>query len=141
MTTTSSSTKINMDKPEPHKRHWSFVVTDKKYIYPLILLLSFAGIAAAIILKNPTYFSRTGNFIIAIGVWISMRYTLREGINKYKDLARSTPVFHGGKLNSDFFNDIAFSIGDAKLQIHGLCIVIYGSAVGSLGDLLLEALT
>ena len=125
-----------------HKRHWSFVVTDKKYLYPLVAFLSVVGVVAGIKFDNPTYFSRVGNFIIGIGVWMSMRYTLREGINKYKDLSKSSPTLPGSgplyQLNEEFFNEITFSIGDAKLQLHGFFLVIYGSAISSFGDLILK---
>jgi len=125
-----------MNNTKPHKRHWSFVVTDKKYLYPFVALLTVAGVFSAILCREPTYLSRIGNFVIGIGVWMSMRYTLREGINKHKDLANSSPMIPGtNHLNSDFFNEIAFSIGDAKLQIHGFFIVIYGSIISSFGDL------
>lgn len=129
-----------MKNTAPHKRHWSFVVTDKKYLYPFIALLSVVGVLAGIKSDDPTYFSRVGNFIIGIGVWMSMRYTLREGINKHKDLSKSSPKLPGNgaftQLNAKFFNEITFSIGDAKLQLHGFFIVIYGSAVSSFGDLI-----
>lgn len=129
-----------MNRNGSYKRHWSFVVTDKKYIYPFVILLTLAGFLAAIVYKNPEHFSRVGNLIVAVGVWISMRYTLREGINKYKNHAKSIPVLPDGQVNSSFFNEIAFSIGDARLQLHGLYITIYGSIVGSFGDLLIEKL-
>lgn len=57
-----------------------------------------------------------------------------------KNHAKSTPVLRDGQLNSDFFNEITLSIGDAHLQLHGLYIVIYGSVVGSLGDFLINPL-
>ncbi len=123
------------------KRHWSFVVTDKKYLYPFAALLLIAGLVAASLCKDPTQLNRVGNFLIGTGVWVSMRYTLREGINKHKNAADSRPVLPGpGKavqLNIDYFNKIAFSIGDAQLQIHGFVLVILGSIVGSYGDLIL----
>ena len=72
---------------------------------------------------------------------MSMRYTLREGINKHKDAAKSRPTLPGpGKavqLNWAYFNEIAFSIGDAQLQVHGFVLVVVGSIVGSYGDLIL----
>ena len=123
------------------KRHWSFVVTDKKYLYPASLFLIAAGLCAAYIFHEPTHVNRAGNFIIGIGVWMSMRYTLREGINRSKDFSDRSPTIPGTKqMNSAFFNQIAFSIGDAHLQIHGFVLVIAGSFVGSFGDILLEAL-
>lgn len=126
------------------RRHWSFVVTDKKYLYPLAAVLSLIGIASGVALKDPTYFSRMGNFIIGIGVWMSMRFTLREGINKHKDFSKNSPTIpSNGKLqqlNADFFNEISYSIGDARLQLHGFYITIYGAAVSSWGDLLIKAI-
>src|SRR3972149_9915879 len=102
---------------EPNK-HWSFVVTDKKYLYPIVALLSVIGVVIGSKFDDPTYFSRVGNFIIGIGVWMSMRYTLREGINKHKDLSKTSPTplgsGHLSQLNAEFFNELAFSIGDAK---------------------------
>jgi hypothetical protein len=122
------------------KRHWSFVVCDTKYLYPAALLLLTAGVATALIFKDPVCLNRVGNFIIGIGVWMSIRYTLREGINRHKDLARSSPTVPGtNALNSEFFNQIAFSIGDARLQLHGFGLVVLGSVMGSFGDLILRA--
>lgn len=122
------------------KRHWSFVVCDAKYLYPAALFLLTAGVATALIFKDPVYLNRVGNFIIGIGVWMSMRYTLREGINRHKDLTRSSPTVPGtNALNSEFFNQITFSIGDARLQLHGFGLVVLGSVVGSFGDLILKA--
>ncbi len=98
-----------------------------------------AGAAASVWYGEPTYFSRVGNFVIGVGVWMSMRYALREGINKHKDLVKSSPTIpRTNALNSDFFNEIAFSIGDARLQLHGFFVVIYGSLVSSFGDLVIN---
>lgn len=134
-----------MNNEKKYKRHWAFVVTDKKYLYPLVLLMTLMGIFAACYWKDPTYFSRVGNFIIGIGVWMSMRYTLREGINRYKNGLKSSPTLPGegpGKaINPAYFNEIAYSIGDAHLQLHGFYIVIYGSTVGAFGDLIISYFT
>jgi len=120
-------------------RHWSFIVCDKKYLYPVALLLLTARVAASLYFKDPIHFTRAGNFIIGTGVWMSMRSTLREGINRHKDLADSSPTVLGtNQVNSNFFNQIAFSIGDAQLQVHGFILVIIGSIVGSLGDIILK---
>ena len=131
-----------MNGESNYKRHWSFVVTDKKYLYPVVVILSIAGLAAALHWEEPTYFSRIGGFIIGVGVWMSMRYTLREGINKHKDALKSSPTLPGPRparqLNLAFFNEIAFSIGDARLQLHGFFIVIYGSSLSAFGDLLIK---
>lgn len=126
------------------KRHWSFVVTDKKYLYPLATIILVAGFVIAVTCKEPTQFNRVGNFLVGIGVWMSMRYTLREGINKHKNAADAHPVLPGpGKavqLNLGYFNKIAFSIGDANLQLHGFVLVIIGSIVGSYGDLIFTSI-
>ena len=128
-----------MSNPNSFKRHWSFVVTDKKYLYPFVFLITLLGVIAALYFGEPTYFSRTGSFVIGIGVWMSMRYTLREGINKHKDMKKLSPhVPVTNQLNIDFLNEITFSLGDAKLQLHGFFIVIYGSFIGSFGDLVLQ---
>lgn len=83
-----------------------------------------------------------GNFIIGIGVWMSMRFSLREGINKHKNLQDQSPTLPGNgpakQLNATFFNNIGYSIGDAKLQLHGFYLVIYGSIIGSWGDILFD---
>ncbi|CAE6714040.1 hypothetical protein [Paraburkholderia haematera] len=120
-------------------RHWSFVVTDRRYLYPIAVLLLIAGLVAAFLSKDANNFTRAGNFIIGTGVWMSMRYTLREGINRRKDLSNSSPTFPGtNQVNPQFFNQIAFSIGDAQAQVHGFILVILGSVVGSFGDLILK---
>ena len=120
------------------KRHWSFVVCDKKYLYPLVVLLFFAGIVAAVVFHDSTQINRIGNFIVCVGVWMTMRYTFREGINQNKNALDSSPVIPGPgpaqQLNSNYFNNITFSIGDAHLQIHAFCLVLLGSLVGSYGD-------
>jgi hypothetical protein len=103
------------------------------------LILLIAGAAASLYLKDPMHFTRVGNFIIGTGVWMSMRYTLREGINKHKDLSNSSPTVPGtNQVNANFFNQIAFSIGDAQLQVHGFVLVVVGSVVGSFGDIFLK---
>ena len=120
-------------------RHWSFVVCDKKYLYPFAGVLLGAGLLAALVWKDPVQFNRVGNLIIGTGVWMSMRYTLREGINRYKDAADDSPtVPRTNQLNAEFFNRIGFAIGDAQLQIHGFVLVIVGSVVGSYGDVILR---
>lgn len=125
-------------------RHWSFFVTEKKIIYPLVLFISVAGTGLAVIYSDPTFFSRMGNLIIVIGLWISMRFTLREGINKYKNCLDDSPTLPGNgplrQINAEYFNKIGFLIGDANLQLHGLYITIYGAMVGSWGDLLLKTI-
>lgn len=124
------------------KRHWSFIVTDPKYLYSIIILLLIVGFMLAIYCNDPSQFSRVGGFIIGIGVWMSFRYTLREGINKYKNASDSQPMCgdkkNGYTFNSTYFNNIAYSIGDAKLQLHGFIIVIIGSIISSYGDLILK---
>ncbi len=121
------------------RKHWSFVVTDKRVIYPLALALLAGGLLASFVKADPTYFPRVGNFIIGSGVWMSMRYTFREGIKKQRDLADHSPTTPGTRaLNSNFFNNITLSIGDAQLQLHGFALVLLGSTVGSFGDLLLK---
>ena len=128
------------------KRHWSFVVCDKKYLYPLVAILLLAGLTAALALRDPVQFNRVGNFIIGTGVWMSMRYTLREGLERYKNLSDSLPTLpvanHPGvsEVNAAFFNRLAFTIGDAQLQVHGFVLVMLGSAVGSYGDAILRYL-
>lgn len=122
-------------------RHWSFAITDKYYLYPIVLIIFFAGLSAALFYKDPTMFSRAGNFIIGTGVWMGMRYTLREGIKKSKDSSNKSSVIKGtGQLNANYFNQITFSIGDAELQLHGFALVILGSTVGSFGDLVIKNL-
>ena len=121
------------------KRHWSFIVTDKRYLYPIAGVILVAGLAAAFVWRDPLLFARAGNFIIGTGVWMGMRSTLREGINKHKDASDSSPLMQN-QLNTNYFNRISFSIGDAQLQLHGFALVILGSIVGSFGDLLLRAM-
>ena len=119
-----------------YKKHWSFIVCDIKYLFPFVALLLVLGIAAAVFLNDPEQLNRVGNFIIGIGVWMSMRATLRDGINRYKNYADNLPVQPNTRqLNSAYFNNITFSIGDAYLQIYGFIIVILGSFIGSYGDL------
>lgn len=128
------------------KRHWSFVVCDKKYLYPLVAVFLLAGLAVALASRDATQFSRVGNFIIGTGVWMSMRYTLREGLERYKNLSAPSPTLpvtdHSGvsQPNPEFFNSAAFAIGDAELQVRGFVLVILGSAVGSYGDSILRYL-
>jgi hypothetical protein len=120
-------------------RHWSFAVTDRRYLYPIAMFFLLAGLLAAFLSKDASYFARVGNFIIGTGVWMSLRYTLREGINRRKDLSNSSPTLPGtNQINPNFFNQITFSIGDAQLQIHGFILVVLGSFVGSFGDLILK---
>jgi hypothetical protein len=84
-------------------------------------------------------FNRVGNLIIGTGVWMSMRYTLREGISRFKDGAADSPTVPGtNQVNAAFFNRIVFAIGDAELQVHGFVLVIAGSVVGSYGDVILR---
>jgi hypothetical protein len=61
------------------KRHWSFIVCDTRYLYPLAALILAGGVAASYFLKDASQLARAGNFIIGTGVWMTMRYTLREG--------------------------------------------------------------
>jgi len=67
---------------------------------------------------------------------MSMRYTLREGINRHKSGLTDHPTING-QLNAAYFNEITFSIGDAQLQVHGFVLVLTGSLVGSYGDIFL----
>jgi hypothetical protein len=127
--------------PAPFKRPLAFVVTDPRYMYPAAVFVLALGIAAAFWWHDATVLPRAGNFIIGIGVWMTMRYTLREGINRHKNMAASSPLFPGtNMLNAAYFNEIGFLIGDAKLQIHGFVLVISGSVVGSFGDIILKAI-
>lgn len=119
------------------RRHWSFVVCDPKYLYPAAGALLLVGAVWAVAVGNLAHFNRVGNFIIGIGVWMSLRYTLREGIERYKDGRGSQATIPGtNAVDSEFFNQIAYSIGDARLQLHGFALVVLGSIVGSFGDLM-----
>ena len=119
-------------------RHWSFVVTDQRYLYPLVVALLLAGVIASFYYGDASLFSRVGNFVIGIGVWMSMRSTLRDGIKRTKSAADSSPVVPGtNQLNANYFNNITFALGDAFLQLHGFALVLVGSAIGSYGDLAL----
>jgi hypothetical protein len=115
---------------------------DPRYLYPIAgVVIAALGALPALVSKDPVYLNRVGNLVIGIGVWMSMRYTLREGISKYKDTMDSSPVAPGtSELNLEFFNRVAFAIGDAKLQLHGFGLVAVGSIVGSYGDLILRCL-
>lgn len=129
------------DNRSTYRRHWSFVVCDRKYLYPLALALVFAGIVAAFHFKDPTQINRVGSFMIGVGVWMSMRYTLREGINRHKNSSKNSPNIPGtNQLNIEYLNEIAFAIGDAQLQVHGFILVIFGSLVSSYGDVILTSL-
>jgi hypothetical protein len=51
---------------------------------------------------------------------------------------QSATILGTSQVNSTFFNRIAYSIGDAQLQLHGFALVVVGSVVGSFGDLILK---
>jgi hypothetical protein len=38
----------------------------------------------------------------------------------------------------EYLNNIAFSIGDALLQVHGFVLILAGSIIGSFGDVFLR---
>src|SRR5260221_5136064 len=100
-------------------RHWSFVVCDKKYLYPVAVVLLTCGVLLAFFTRDPVHLNRVGNLIISTGVWMTMRYTLREGINRYRSEADASPVLTGTtQLNAAFFNKVTFAMGDAQLQVH-----------------------
>ncbi len=127
-----------IDNKPTYRRHWSFVVCDAKYLYPLALALLVIGLIAAFYFKDPTQLNRVGSFMIGVGVWMSMRYTLREGINRTKNVADNSPTFPGtNQLNVAYLNNIGFAIGDAHLQVRGFILVILGSLVSSYGDVIL----
>ena len=52
--------------------HWSFILCDRKYLYPVVILLLALGLSAAVTFKEASHFNRAGNFIMAVGVWMSM---------------------------------------------------------------------
>jgi hypothetical protein len=120
------------------KRHWSFIVCNTRILFPIALLFTLVGLLLAFYFKDPTIFSRSGNFIIAIGVWMSMRYVFREGLNRNKNALDSKPTLPNRQLNPTYFNNITFSIGDAKLSIKGFILVVIGSTISSFGDLLIK---
>ena len=122
------------------ERHWSFVACDPKYLFPLSLLILAVALYFAISRRDATLLPRFGNFVVAIGVWMSMRYVFREGIGRSRNALAGSPVLPDGQLNVDFLNNITLSIGDAKLSIYGLLLVVIGSIIGSFGDLILKHL-
>lgn len=68
---------------------------------------------------------------------MSMRFTLREGIKRDKSrppVPRSEGP--GQPIDTYPINQMVFSIGDAELQVRGFILVLFGSVVGSFGDLL-----
>ena len=120
------------------KRHWSFIFCGKNFGIFLITAIITIGIFLSLYFKEAFILNRFGNFIMAIGVWLSMRDTFREGLNKHKDLNDEKPVFPNGFVNGTFFNNLNFRLGDARLRVWGLVIVFIGSIVGSLGDLIIK---
>lgn len=123
------------------ERHWSFVVCDKRYLYPLVGLILVVGVVAAFITGDRTHVSRVGNFIIGTGVWMSMRYSLREGLSRSHDANDSLPVLPGQgpvyALNPRYFAKLSAAFGDALLQVHGFVLVLAGSTLSSYGDILI----
>ncbi len=130
-----------MDKTEKFKRHWSFIVCDPLYLYPITSILLLVGFLFANIMNDPEQLLRIGNFIIGVGVWMSMRSTLRNGLKKETNYNDNFPVIpNKGYLNSTWFNERTFEYGDAKLQIHGFVITIIGSIFASYGDYIFSLL-
>ena len=123
------------------RRHWSFIVCDPRYLYPLAGTLLAVGLWLSIARSDATMFNRFGNLIIGTGVWMSLRYTLREGINRHKNYADNFPTVPGTtQVNVAYMNKITLGIGDALFQVHGFVLVIVGSLVGSFGDLALKSI-
>lgn len=126
------------------KRHWSFIVCDKRILLSLTLIFLLSGLIYAFYFDDPSIFNRFGNFIIAIGVWMSMRYVFRDGLNRNEDARDSSPIYPDPKrtklvqLNTTYFNNITFSIGDAKLSVLGFILVVIGSIIGSFGDTIIN---
>ena len=70
---------------------------------------------------------------------MSMRYTLREGINRHKDHSKSSPtVGRSNQFNIEYMYEQLNLIEDARLQVHGFIIVLYGSFVSAFGDLAIK---
>lgn len=128
-------------QPTKYRRPWPFIATDPRYIYPLALFILVAGCVAAYYFNDPSFVSRSGNFIIGAGVWMSLRYTLREGVNRVKSrplVPRSSGPMK--EIDSHLINQSILAIGDADLQVRGFVLVMLGSLVGSFGDLAFSAL-
>lgn len=101
---------------------------DPKYLYPFALLLLTLGVIAALVWRDPVHLNRARHFIIGTGVWMSLRYTLREGITIHKDAADSSPVFPGtNQVNPAYFSELAFEIGEARLPDHSCSTIAGGS--------------
>ena len=123
------------------KRHWSFIVCDPRYLYPFAGALIVCGVATAFACHDAQMFNRFGNLIIGTGVWMSIRYTLREGLSRVKNYSDNFPLVPGTtQVNMAYINKGVLAIGDAQLQVYGFVLVILGSIVGSFGDLALRAL-
>jgi hypothetical protein len=70
---------------------------------------------------------------------MSMRHTLREGLNPVKNHADNFPLLPGTtQINMAYINKAILVIWDAQLQVHGFVLVFIGSLVGSFGDLALK---
>ncbi len=122
---------------EKPKKHWSFIATDIRILLPIVSIIILLGICDAFFHSEPSRLNRVGNFIIGIGVWMSMRGTLREGISRYHNLQDESPVLRGTKqVNLNYFSISNFRRGDAVLQVWGFGIVVVGSILGSYGDFL-----
>lgn len=118
--------------------HWSFVVTDKRYLLPLAALVLALGLYFSFHLRDASQIARAGNFVVCIGVWMSMRYALRQGLNRVYDMRDEQPVLPGGQLNANWFNARTFAVGDAILQFWGFGVVVVGSVVWAYGDWILK---
>jgi hypothetical protein len=123
------------------QRHWSFIVTDKKYLVPVAVVVLLAGLVLSYVRHDAMHFARAGNFVVCIGAWMSMRGTLREGLKRVHDARDSSPVYPDGRLNANWFNARIFAQGDAVLSLWGFAIVFVGSVVWAYGDLLLKWLS
>ena len=96
----------------------------------LSLLLSVAT-------QNWTWASRSGGILVLFGVLLSLRRMFRLGPQRF-DEPPEPVIINGSQFNMNVIHQDIQRAGDNFAQTSGIALIIFGTLLGSYGDIFLE---
>jgi hypothetical protein len=124
------------------KRHWSFILTDKRLYIPALLLVFIGSFLWSLQISSWVPISRFGSIIVIFGAVLGLRRHFRLGATNVENEAPPTSIPVGSKgvhkLSVAGINEGTFRGGDLKLQLTGLKLAVFGTFLWGYGDAIFQ---
>lgn len=129
-------------KGHSRRRHWSFILTDKRLYIPTLFIIFIASFFWSLHINSWLPISRFGSIIVIFGAILGLRRHFRLGSKNVENEPPPTsiPVGNKGahKFNVEGVNESAFRSGDLKLQLMGLKLAVFGTFIWGYGDAIFQ---